>query len=519
MKRTGRYLRALAALLAAVLLTAAIPAVKTEAAALVTVTSAVIAGGEVVVQTSGQTTSDDGILHLYAQQPYEAGVQGVEVAQAAAGVNAAFRFPLNKNTPASNLYKKFTVVAIRGGVPTPVSNAMYIMNPEACAPRFAARRDGSKKGLLPEQGASNPSLLTNMGVHQIIWNLPVGNLCSGGGINYNYNGKVYSFNSAIVGQYDNLVPKMNAAGIQVTLVVLNNLTGDQTLIHPLSRGHGGANYYMFNAADPAGVERLAAVASFLGQRYSGAVGTVDNWIFGNEVNARQEWNYMSAGAGLVGFTAEYAKAFRVFYNGIKSENGNARVYTCIDQEWAVGDSAAHYGGMPFLVQFNAEIATTGNIDWHVACHPYNVPLYDPIAGRPGALHPHSQAARYITMENIDVLTDFLCTPAMISPTGQVRSVLCSEVGYTSSQGEQLQAASIVYGYQQAVHNQHIDGFILSREHDMAAEIGQGLAFGLTGLNGAPKLAYTWYASAESANTIAAASAILGANIGSLITVR
>ena len=123
------------------------------------------------------------------------------------------------------------------------------------------------------------------------------------------------------------------------------------------------------------------------------------------------------------------------------------------------------------------------------------------------------------MENIDVLTDFLCTPAMISPTGQVRSVLCSEVGYTSSQGEQLQAASIVYGYQQAVHNQHIDGFILSREHDMAAEIGQGLAFGLTGLNGAPKLAYTWYASAESANTIAAASAILGANIGSLITVR
>ena len=125
MKRTGRYLRALAALLAAVLLTAAIPAVKTEAAALVTVTSAVIAGGEVVVQTSGQTTSDDGILHLYAQQPYEAGAQGIEVAQAAAGVNAAFRFPLNKNTPASNLYKKFTVVAIRGGVPTPVSNAMY----------------------------------------------------------------------------------------------------------------------------------------------------------------------------------------------------------------------------------------------------------------------------------------------------------------------------------------------------------------------------------------------------------
>ncbi|MBQ9643681.1 MAG: hypothetical protein IJV26_06530, partial [Lachnospiraceae bacterium] len=233
MKKTGRYLKALAALLCAVLLAAAIPVVNTEAAAVITVTRAAIQGSEVIVQTSGQTTSDDGILHLYAQQPYEAGVQGVEVAQAAAVANAAFRFPLNKNTPSSNLYKKFTVVAIRGGVPVPVSNAMYIMNPEGCAPRFAARRDGSKKGLLPEQGASNPSLLANMGVHQIIWNLPVGNLCSGGGIAYNYNGKTYQFNSAIVGQYDNLVPKMNAAGIQVTLVVLNNLTGDQTLIHPL----------------------------------------------------------------------------------------------------------------------------------------------------------------------------------------------------------------------------------------------------------------------------------------------
>ena len=512
-----RHLRTLTALVLSLALSA--PATAVQAEEIVTVTSAVISGSNVVVRTSGQASSDDGLLHLYAQQPYEIGAQGVEVAQQAAGPNPTFAFPLNKNTAASNLYKKFTVVAIRGGVPTPVSNSMYIMNPEASATHTAARRDGSKKGLLPEQGAENPALLTAMGVHQIIWNLPVGNLCSGGGVPYVYNGKTYNFNASIVGQYDVLVPKMNAAGIQVTLVVLNNRTGDATLLHPLSRDYGGANYYMFNAADAAGVERLEAVASFLGQRYSGAFGTVDNWIFGNEVNARTEWNYMTAGAGINVFAAEYAKAFRVFYNGIKSENGNARVYTCVDQEWSRGDGPAHYGAQPFLTLFNGEIAATGNIDWHLAVHPYNVPLYDPVAGTPGTLHPHNQSARYITMENIDVLTDFMCTPAMLSPTGQVRSIICSEVGYTSSRGEQLQAASVVYGYQQALHNQHIDAFILSREHDQAAEIAQGLAFGLTNLNGSPKMAYTYYASAENPNTIAAASAVLGADINALMTVR
>ena len=56
---------------------------------------------------------------------------------------------------------------------------------------------------------------------------------------------------------------------------------------------------MFNTVDQAGLEKLEAVAAFLGQRYSGTGhGTVDNWIVGNEVNARNEWNYMDPAAGL-----------------------------------------------------------------------------------------------------------------------------------------------------------------------------------------------------------------------------
>ena len=48
---------------------------------------------------------------------------------------------------------------------------------------------------------------------------------------------------------------------------------------------GSAYYYGFNAAEEDGVELLAAVGSFLAQRYRDTTcGTVMNWIVGNEVN-------------------------------------------------------------------------------------------------------------------------------------------------------------------------------------------------------------------------------------------
>jgi hypothetical protein len=83
----------------------------------------------------------------------------------------------------------------------------------------------------------------------------------------------------------------------------------------------------------------------------------------------------------------------------------------------------------------------------------------------------------------------------------------------------MQAAAAVYGYMQAMANQHIDGFILSREMDHIAEIQQGLATGILNVNGTPKKAMTWYMTADTAATQAAASAVIGAPIASLLTPR
>lgn len=489
----------------------------------VTISSVAINGNNVVVTTTGTAATDDGVYHLYAQDPAMSGVQGTEVAVAAASGSTTFTVPLGKNTANSVLFKKFTVVGTKGGALTDLSNDMYILNPEAGATHTQARHDGGKKGILPAaEMIQNTATLTAMGVKQITYNLPIGDLCSGGGTNYTYNGKTYSFNSGIVGQYDLIVPKMNAAGIQVNLVVLCGANSGE-LIHPLSRGVA-ANYYMFNTVDTAALEKLEAIASFLGERYSGTGhGTVDNWIIGNEVNARNEWNYMNPSAGLAGFAKAYADELRVFYTGIKSQNANARIYAATDQEWQSDNAALHYGAQELLTQMNAQIVSEGNFDWSLASHPYNFPLYEPNTLTAKAQVTHAQNTRYITMANIDVLTDFMCQPQFLNPAGQVRSIALTEVGFTSSaakgSNEQLQAANIVYAINQANANQHIDGIIINRQLTDASEVMQGLDYGLLNANGSQKLAYSWYTTAESAETIAAAGAVLGKDIVSSITIR
>ena len=497
-----------------------------------TIASAVIAGSNVNVTASGSATTADGLLYLYAFQPFESGAAGsavaggTEVSKAAAGATAAFSFPLSKNSAGSNLFKKFAVVGNVNGALVQLSGFHYITNPEASATHTTGRLYHGKKGIIPSSTMLGTNDMQSLGIQQVSYNLNLGQLVTGGGVNYTYNGKKYSFNSSIVSQYDFLIPLLNKKGVQVSMVLLNDLAGNGVLIHPLATdaaAQGAApHYYALNTANQAGVDELEAVASFLGSRYSGQHGKIDNWIIGNEVNARADWNYMTP-VDINTFAAEYEKAVRIFYNGIRSENANAQIYTSVDQQWSRASNAAlYYGSKPFLDSYNAIAKAGGDYDWHVAVHPYDIPLYDPSAWSQSAHASHSQSSPYITMQNIDVLTDYLSQASLISPTGQVRSVICSEVGYTSlsAGGEQTQAAAIIYGYAQAMANQHIDGFILSREQDDAGEIGQGLANGVCNLDTSHKLGWSWYQQADSPAIQAQAAQTIGvSSLQSILTAR
>ena len=320
---------------------------------------------------------------------------------------------------------------------------------------------------------------------------------------YTYNGRNYAFNGQVVAEYDYIFSTLSGKGIIITAIILNDMNpGHMDLIHPRARSGGaGSPYFAFNAADEAGTEYIAAVASFLANRYAGTGhGKVMNWVIGNEINARKEWNYIEP-MDTVSYVNEYAKAFRVFYNAILSVNGNARVYISLDQQWARSlYSNGGFGSKEILDEFNRNIKAGGNIDWGVAQHPYNYPLTSAKAWSSGNKVVNSETTPVITIKNIHVLTDYLQKESFLTDSGGVRHVILSEMGYTSSAGQDLQAASFVYAYKVIEANRYIDSMLFSRQTDAPDELSQGLALGIDTLGGGHKSIYNAFKYVDTAES-------------------
>lgn len=505
----------------------ATPVLKAEAASSVAISGVLISDGNVVVASSGAVSSDDGLYHLIASDVNQSAPVGADVAQSPVSASASFSAPLGYNTAASLLFKKFTVCVMKGGALKPVSNSMYITNPEAIGSNRIARVESGKKGLLADASSSNMGMRTmaQLGAKQATVTLELQRISNGRGTPYEYNGKTYNFNTGYISAYDNFIGRLSAQGVQVSLILVCDQNAKTEFISPYAYdGLGQHTYYGLNATTTEGIETLAAACSFLTQRYSGfqlfgMTAKVDNFIIGNEVNAWRQWNYMNCGGNLGVYTQEYANAFRVCYNAIKSVNANANVYTCIDHSWNASASGLH-SSRAFLTQFNNDIASQGNIDWRLAFHAYNYPLTNNMAWAPTDKIQRNQNTKYISVYNVDVLTDFLSQPAFLSPSGAVRTVKLSEQGYTSSGGEEPQAVSIVYAILVANNNSHIDGIILAREKDDPyIEMPQGLANGLMDINNHAKISYNFYKDAESPDTIAKASGMAGVDLNSLLAPR
>ncbi len=65
-------------------------------------------------------------------------------------------------------------------------------------------------------------------------------------------------------EYDLVFGILTSKGIEVTAILLNDISPYSQLIHPMARsGLGSAPYYAFNGSDEAGQEDLAAIGSFL----------------------------------------------------------------------------------------------------------------------------------------------------------------------------------------------------------------------------------------------------------------
>lgn len=427
--------------------------------------------------------SDDAYLYLFASRCYEEKLSGEPAAFGLKGRKCEVSIPYEKEY----LFKQFIPALLVDGKYVPLGSGIYLSNPEALAKNKEAYPViESKKGLLLDPTMLGTQEFADLGVKHAIYNIPLSSIMGETTneeyptIEYVYCGTSYDFNGSAIAGYDGLFSYLTAMGMCSTAIVLNDWNEEYLeMIHPEARNkNSDAPYYMFNTAEEEGEKELEAVAMFLAERYSGGEhGMVHNWVIANEINQHKEWNYMDT-EDLVYYAEEFEKAFRIFYQAVKSVYSDAKVYFSIDHDWNSnrGDNSTYFNARDLLAAFNEAAVDHGNYDWGIAIHPYPDPLSR--VNYWSQEYDKTQDAETLTIMNLSVLTDCLKQEEYLNAEGNVRDIAITELGFSSLSGEKLQAAAVAYCYYIVEANPYIDAFIMNRQTDAPEEVMFGLAFGI-----------------------------------------
>lgn len=442
-----------------------------------TLTSCTTDGSNVTITSGGAASGSDGNLYLFELKPWEDSIGSrTDYAASFEAGQTTFSLPLLKNSSDSRLNSGFAVAIQNESGYTQVSNVIHITNPEACASTGHYTNAASKKGLQISLSMSNfTGDADDLGVKHAFVNLPITSYMHKSGDSYTIE------SGGIMNAYDVAIRDLADSGMNVTVQILNPWGSSVNELYRCGQT-SGANYYSFDSSTAEGTRALEFLSSYLGKKYKGVV---SNWVFGNEVNSAA-WYYMG-NVDKSTYIKEYERSFRIFYNSIKAENSQARVFVPFDFAWNMEDPGRQpgpvYSVRSFIDEFNSITASGGNIDWGIAYHPYPANMNEPDFWTDSHFTPDNANASVVNFKNLHVLTDYMQNSALLSPSGAVRHIILSEAGFTSlsaSRGEveDLQAAAYAYAYYVAEANPYIEAFILSRQVDSTAERGQGYAFGL-----------------------------------------
>ncbi|MBO5573063.1 MAG: Tat pathway signal protein [Clostridium sp.] len=394
-----------------------------------------------------------------------------------------YTVPLLRGTGADRTNSSFVAAVFDGTKYRIISNRSYPSGPEVLAYDRTPVTYTGKKGLTLEPGEIDEGI--SLGIKSAQMSMPL-NMLAGYDLPFQYNGEVYYFNSGMVSAYDQAVKKLTDAGVVTTMVLLNDwsdLTPD--MFRP-GTVKNNSPYYAFNIDTPQGQKRLAATAAFLADRYSGLTGhgRISNWVIGNEVND-QYWNYAGS-MELQPYVELFSRAFRVFYNEIRSRCAGDGVFFSLTYYWndsANTDGLTSYKGKDFLDCFNAVVKKEGPMDWGLAYHPYPYPMSEPMFWDDGAAGlTMDLSTPILNYYNLMVLVDYMKTPELRNADGQVRRIALTEQGFSSTtpSGQKLreQAAAFAYSYYMAVSIPEIECYNLHRQVDAPQEVAAGLSYGL-----------------------------------------
>ena len=295
--------------------------------------------------------------------------------------------------------------------------------------------------------------------------------------------KVY-FNTDAFGPLDQLIEFCRQHKIVVSAIVLipcskRNAT-HLVLQHPETEG---GVYAMPDLTSSRGAAIYGHLLSRIAERYSDASrspGVITNWIAHNEVDYHPVWTNMGEQPDEI-FLETYYRSMRMIHNAARQFNPHARVFVSLTHNWTV-KKPNHWKQLSpkqTLVDLQKYSKIEGDFAWGVAYHPYPQSLFAPTAWNDRNAQDH-QDTPLITMQNLQVLGDFLSHSSMRQQSGKRRGVLLSEQGYhTASYGisdQKKQAGSLHYAMQRVRNFPWVESFHYHRWIDHPDE--GGLMLGL-----------------------------------------
>ena len=441
-------------------------------------------------------------------------------------------FKISSSITSSNQFRDTNMnryaIAIKKGISYEVlSNTSFLTNTEDFASTGSDYYWGyyedndkisSKKGI---QGVDNAytydlrvqHVLLNVDIQDLIWIKPYAGYKS-----YTYRGKTYYFSDLkalkktirdLHGWGDD---DGNAYGENhnrsVTLVLLLSWKYNELsyLIHPSARTKGAAPYYSLNMQDASARETYEALFCYLGEELGQKKERVTNWTLGNELNSCNAWNYAGS-MSFNNYVSNYAQAFQLLNQGVKQTAKSPRLFISLDHCWNTAD--AGYTGKQFLDQFAAYMYQTApTIQWNVNYHSYAQPLTNTAFWNDSSNTQNSVNTPYISMKNIQVLTNYLSTlESKYGLESNSIRVILGEIGFSGTGGnsssEQYQAAALGYGYYIAMFNTRIDSYIIRAYLDDSAETAAKLYLGLRRNNNwqTEKKAYSVYKNLDTEDSL------------------
>jgi len=302
--------------------------------------------------------------------------------------------------------------------------------------------------------------------------------------------------------YDRILKFANDNQITVSAIVLipcgQSTRNRSPLIHPEA---DGGIYAMPNLTTQRGVLIYSHVLNEISKRYGNpdsGRGLITNWIAHNEIDFHHVWTNMGQQPSEI-VMETYYRSMRLIHQISNANYQGSRVFASFTHHWndLHRDDWKRMSPFKTIKDLHNLSLKEGDFDWGIAYHPYPEDLFSTTAWNDTNIQSNVQSP-LITIQNIEVLGEFLRSESMRKHNRDTRPVILSEQGFHtpsySEHHQNLQAASLLYAMDKIREQNWIESFHYHRWIDHPDE--GGLKLGLRTLptpeNPFGEKKQTWY---------------------------